>query len=573
MTQNHPPQGELNVKDKAFLEAALSSLKTGKDAWATMSLDKRIELLEKVIDGIRSVAFEWVQLSCKAKGIDAESPLAAEEWLAGPYTTLRNLRLLKISLVQLSKGQPPKLPKRPFKSTEGRWRVPVYPTDIYDSLFFMGTRAEVWLDENANPDDFAKNLAHSYLKDDPSAGAISLVLSAGNVSSIGPLDAVHKLFHEKQVVLVKSHPVNDYLQPLLEKAFAPLITGNFIRFVKGGAKEGDFLCNHPDIADIHITGSDKTHDAIVFGPDADVKKATGTPRLQKKITSELGNVSPLIVVPGPWTSADLAYQAENIASSLANNAGFNCNATRVVLTHAQWPLRQELLTGIRRTFASLPARPGYYPGAKERFQQFIEVHPEAETFGGQGSVDLPWTFIPGVSPTQPDDICFQKEAFCSLFCEAPMDAETMQDFVQKAVEFANTQLWGSLNVTLLVHPKTMKDPEMGNAVTEAIRALRFGTVSINHWAAVGFAMGSTPWGAYPGHSLYDIRSGIGVVHNTYMLEHVEKAVISGPFRAFPKPSWFVTCKNGRSLGEKLVQFEHKPSPWKIPGIFWSALRG
>ena len=102
------------------------------------------------------------------------------------------------------------------------------------------------------------------------------MLGAGNVSSIGPLDALYKLFVEDQVVLFKTNPVNAYLGPLILEAFRTLIDQNVLRVVYGGAAEGAYLCTHPGIDEIHITGSDKTFDAIVWGPGAEgaARKAT-----------------------------------------------------------------------------------------------------------------------------------------------------------------------------------------------------------------------------------------------------------------------------------------------------------
>ena len=49
-------------------------------------------------------------------------------------------------------------------------------------------------------------------------GKVALVLGAGNIGSISPLDALHKLFNENQVVMLKLNPVNDYLEPHLSAA-------------------------------------------------------------------------------------------------------------------------------------------------------------------------------------------------------------------------------------------------------------------------------------------------------------------------------------------------------------------
>ena len=50
------------------------------------------------------------------------------------------------------------------------------------------------------------------------------------------------------------------------------------------------------------------------GEEATVRKAAGDPLLTKPITSELGGVSPTIVVPGRWSKRDLAYQAEHVVT-------------------------------------------------------------------------------------------------------------------------------------------------------------------------------------------------------------------------------------------------------------------
>ena len=92
---------------------------------------------------------------------------------------------------------------------------------------------------------------------------------------------------------------------------------------------GEYLCNHPEIETIHITGSDRTHDAIVWGvgEEGARNRAAGTPLLSKRMTSELGGISPMIVTPGDWKHHDLQFQAEHIVTSKLNNGGHNCIAT------------------------------------------------------------------------------------------------------------------------------------------------------------------------------------------------------------------------------------------------------
>ena len=71
----------------------------------------------------------------------------------------------------------------------------------------------------------------------------------------------------------------------------------------------------------------------------------------------------------------------------------------------------------------------------------------------------------------------------------------------------------------------------------------------------------------------DIQSGIGVVHNTFLFDKVQKSVVRGPFHMFPRPAWFVTNRQTHKLAPKLVRFEADPSWTRIPSILFTALRG
>jgi hypothetical protein len=110
-------------------------------------------------------------------------------------------------------------------------------------------------------------------------------------------------------------------------------------------------------------------------------------------------------------------------------------------------------------------------------------------------------------------------------------------------------------------------------VERAIADLRYGSVAVNHWAGLNFALGTTTWGAFPGHTVDDIRSGQGVVHNTYMFDEPQKTVLRGPFRVFPTPAWFFNNKNTVDIGRKMTYFNADPSLVRLPGLMWASLRG
>ncbi len=568
-----PAFAGLDGSSRGALDAAVAGLKCRKADWAKIPLPERIALLDELIHGFLGIADRWSAACQRAEGLDPSHPSAGEEALVGPYFVLRNLRLLKKSLADILAHGSPRIPGPVKTLPGGQLSARVFPQDLWDRIFYTGVTAEVWMEPGVTAAGLPETQALAYRKKD--GGGVCLVLGAGNVSSIGPMDALYKLFVENQVVVYKVHPVNIYLGPLLEEGFRALIDRGFLRQVYGGAAEGAYLCRHPDVDSIHITGSDKTYEAIVFGPGAEgeARKRENRPLVAKPISAELGNVSPVIIVPGPWSERDLAYQAENLVTMLVNNAGFNCNATRVIVTQAGWSQRDAFLRKIKLLLAQVPTRKAYYPGAADRYDAFLHQHPEAEVFGAAEGDRLGWALIPGLDATRRDEICYTTEAFVGLFAETPIAAPSVPAFLERAVAFANESLWGTLNATLLVHPKSLADPEVALAFEKAVADLRYGTVAVNHWAAIGYGLVVTPWGAFPGHDRTDIQSGTGIVHNTLMFSRVEKSVVRAPFRVFPKPVWFATHRTAHKLTPKLSRFEAAPSLAKLPGIFRLALRG
>ncbi|MBF6591149.1 MAG: aldehyde dehydrogenase [Ktedonobacterales bacterium] len=569
-----PISGTVPPSDQAAMETALQEVRASKEAWVAIPVGERMRILDQLIRDFAALAPRWVAACLTAKGLAPTALAAAEEWSNGPYCVLRNLRLLRQSLADIQASGKPRIPGPVRTRPDGQVTAQVFPENIADRILFGGVRAEVWMEPGVSAADLPATQALIYAeKQHP--GQVALVLGAGNVSSIGPTDILYKLFVEDAVVLFKTNPVNAYLGPLLLEGFRALVERGALRVVYGGAAEGAYLCQQASVDEIHVTGSDKTFDAIVFGtgPEGAQRKAENRPVLNKRVTGELGNVSPVIVVPGPWSASDLAYQAEHIATMLVNNAGFNCNATRVILQHASWDRREALLARIRAVLARVPLRAAYYPGARDRQQAFMEAHAEAEQFGTPDGDELPWTLIPGVGAENSDDIAFTTEAFCGLFAETPIAAATVPAFIERAVAFCNDAVWGSLNATLLVHPASLRDPAIKAAVERAVADLRYGTVAVNYWAAINFALGTTTWGAFPGHALNDIQSGTGVVHNTLMFARPQKSVLRAPFRSIPTPPWFVLHgRAGRVVFARLVRMEAEPSLLKVPAIALAALR-
>lgn len=561
----------------ADVDGALMALRGTAATWASTASVERIRLIEQVMRDVATVADRWTDACIAAEGLDPDDPSSGEEALVGPYFLLRNLRLLRDALRDIQRHGVPRIPGRVRTRADGQVTARVFPTSAYDRLFYPGITADVWMEPGVTAAGLPTTQALAYGGAAERSGRICLVLGAGNVSSIGPMDIISKLFVENRVVIFKPHPINAYLRPILEQGLRALVEPGFVRIVPGGADVGAMLCGHADVDEIHITGSDRTYDAIVFGPGADgrERKARGERLLEKPVSAELGNVSPVIVVPGRWSAADIRSQAENIATMLTNNAGFNCNATRVIVTHAGWPQRDQLLAAIRSCLARTNPKVAYYPGATERFDAFMAAHPEARQLGTRSDDRLPWAMVEGVDPEKVDDICFTTEAFCSVFAETALPAASTAEFVDRAVRFANETLCGTLNATLIVHPRSLRKAATRAAVERALADLRYGTVALNVWAALGFGLGVTTWGAFPGNGPSAIGSGVGTVHNALMFGRPQKSVIRAPFRPYPllKPVWYVSHRTAHRLAPRLSRFEASPSPAALPAIIALALRG
>jgi aldehyde dehydrogenase (NAD(P)+) len=228
-----------------------------------------------------------------------------------------------------------------------------------------------------------------------------------------------------------------------------------------------------------------------------------------------------MLVPGPYTEKELRYQAEEVAGALALNASYCCCAAKVLITPKGWPQREAFLGMIEDVFAQLPPRVAYYPGAAERFHAFTAGRSNVMKVGHEDDRVLPWTLVAGLDPDNASDPAFIRESFCPILFETALGSNDVADFLEKAVELANERLWGTLNATLIVHPKVERDGDLAPVLDDAIARLRYGTVGINGYPAMSFAYGTPPWGAYPGSDPCDIQSGTGWVHNTRMLEGIE----------------------------------------------------
>ncbi|MFJ4173043.1 aldehyde dehydrogenase family protein [Microbacterium sp. NPDC089696] len=546
--------------ERERLDSAIAELQTGTATWAALTLAQRVTLLRAVRTSVAAAAEDWAVTAAASKGLDARHPLRGEEWLSGPYAVLGYLDAATETLSRLAAGRNPLDGVRIDRAPGGRTRVHAFPLTGIDRFLLSGFTGEVWLEPGITPNG-ARAAAGLAQRTPADSGGVGLVLGAGNVTAIPVLDVLYELLAHNRTALLKVNPTQDALVPVFKRALAPLIGPGLLRIVRGGPAVGAYLTGHRSFAHVHITGSAATFDAIVWGTGAAAarRRREDRPQLKKPITAELGGVSPIIVVPGRWTDADLAYQAEHVATMRLQNGGHNCIAGQVVILSEDWDQADAFRAALRRAYANAPERPIWYPGSTARMDLATDAYPDALVLGDRLLVEV---------EADADATALQRTEYFSPVLGVVSVPGTGQDFLDAAVAYANDELQGTLGANLLIDPATEK--ALGAGFDRAITALRYGSIAINGWTAFGFLTPTLSWGAFPGNTVQDVGSGIGVVHNALLLDGVERSIVRGPFRPLPRalpglngggrftilptPPWFVSARTGAEVSEGLTRF-------------------
>lgn len=559
------------------LDATIAELAAGERAWAQLDVPARVALLARTHASVARAAEQWVDAAVTAKNLDPDSQLVGEEWISGPYIVLSSLLALQHSLAAVAAGQSPIATATLGTAPGGRVTVPVLPSNAHEALLLHGFSADVWMKPRLSERDVRAGAGLGARHPKETAG-VGLVLGAGNITSIPPLDVLYELIAHNRVSLLKLNPVMNGMLAAYTAAFTPLIELGLLRVIVGGADVGGYLAHNPAISHVHITGSAATHDAVVWGAgDAGRKrKAANTPLLDKPITSELGGVAPIIVMPGRWSRADLKFQAQHVATQRLHNGGYNCIAGQIVVLSKDWPQKDAFLQQLRVAIADAPSRAPWYPGSDARVGQASASYPKAEKLGDTGM-----RLLVDIHADEDASTMLTTEYFSPVLGVIEI-AGTGQDFLDAAVDSANADFVGTLGANILGQPHQIK--ALGTGFDEALARLNYGTIAVNAWTGVGFLTAGAPWGAFPGHTLEAVSSGIGVVHNAFLLEDTERTVVRGPFRPFPrsfahgefalfpKPPWFVSARSAKKTGRLLSGFAARPSWAKMPAVFISAFR-
>lgn len=541
------------MNDSAVLLARLLPvLEAGARRHAARDASARASLALACARSVAEAAEDWVDAAVTMKRAGSlparqAAGVRAEETATGPLVTLRLLLITARACAEQARFGRPRSSRPPRLARAGRGGGPLSLVEVevlpeprlFDRMVFRNHSATVRCVDPGGLEAFE----HSWRReaaDRPRGGGIAVVLGAGNVTGLSCADSLCQVFEHGRAVLLKLHPVQAGLEPVLRRALGPLVEAGLVAIVVGDPQFAREAASAAAVTHVHLTGGQQAFDSLVWG-GPERRAGNGPPLLSKPVTCELGNVTPWIVVPGRYTAAQLACQADTVAASIVNNTSFNCIATKCIVTCRGWRQREEFLGLVRRRLESLPARPAWYPGASAAWESATDRLPPDDG-------TLPVEFRTGLD-ADADRRLLEREWFAPVAVETPVEADDMEAFctrVARLVEVVPGSLAASVSLPGNLPPRDRQRAEL------LIAHLEYGVVAVNGWAAMGYSWGSVPWGGFPGATLSAPGSGIGRVHDPLLLPLVHNAIVRVPLASWPPPPWFPWHPRARELARGLV---------------------
>ena len=544
---------------KIDIDRNISKLRVNSAEFLNLDKTNLISMLEQTVDNIKTISYYWASLSSEKKGHLTKSK-EGEEWIGGPFSCIYALQYF-IDYLQNDDG----LDVTKFDESTKSYKV--FPTKNIEKLLFPFLEGEIRFGKNLNFNQINeyRGFANRFNNNKPK---ITLILGAGNVSSIPVLDALFHMIAHKSVIYIKLNPVNDYLLPIFTQVFEPFISRGFMVITEGDMEASKYLTEHEGFQQTHLTGSNYTYENIVYGRTlSDKERSLKTlPKINKKpITTELGNVTPIIVHPGNWSRAEIRHQAKKIVTAKLNNSGFNCIAAQVIVLPMHWKHTDKLKRDIKYYLKKVGDTTSYYPGANENLNDLLQ----SENYEQINNLSCSTPFL--VSDLDLEKEYANKEVWSTALYFHELPYSTYENFCSNAVDYVNNHLWGNLGVTVLI--KNHKKKTNQGILNTYIEELKYGTVAINEWSALGFVIPTLPWGGYPGNKDNDIQSGQGYVHNALLFESPQKGIVYSRFRLSPliDPPWFVTNKKAHRIFRHLTYYQATKSKINLIKLIFSTL--
>ncbi len=177
------------------IDGSLAVLRAHSDEWARLPIAAKIDHLRALARKTSANADRWVRAACRAKGIDPASPLAGEEWSSGPWALLFGINRLVETLTDVASDRP-RPPARRHVSTPAptaRWSSTSSRRARGTGSCSAASARRCGCSRGVTEATLPDTMAVFYRQADP-AGAVALVLGAGNIASIPPLDVLYKMY-------------------------------------------------------------------------------------------------------------------------------------------------------------------------------------------------------------------------------------------------------------------------------------------------------------------------------------------------------------------------------------------
>jgi len=572
-----PLPGLAAMAEPEDVRQAMASLGEKKGEWAALPLTEKVALLKMIRQRLLDYPHAFAREVRSVTGCDDSSYECATSLLKTaliPGMVLNSL----ISILETydKTGAWHRGAMREASTGEA---VADVTTLSPAAVRMVAPKVETYLLPGASPQQ-----GRFYSPEGGHTGKVAVVLGAGNQVFLGLLDILHCMFVEGCVCWYKYHPVLETVMPFQEYILQPLAERGYYAGARAGVASTEAALFHAQAGAFHMTGGIATHDAIVWGADRDEqlrRKAVGDPRLKIPATSELGNVSPWLVVPGPWKDAELRHYAKHLAAAFADNSSCNCLSPKVVVLAKDWEHTDTFIAYFKDEMADFPLPAPYYPGIHARYNKFHSQYPGAAQLCRAADANraskfgklLPW-LINDIEVSLGDkthdkyaeEPCFAEEPFAPAITlvkasfEVPASEghhELSAAFLERVPHFCNQNLFGTLTCTVLVHPAT--ETKQKTQVESALDRLQYGAVVVNDSGATAFIVPGSHWGGFQKEEmdLANVGSGIGSVHNCGMYNSVQKSVVRTPFASAgqvqpphqkPIPAFIIKILSGFTIG-------------------------
>ena len=414
----------------------ISTLRLNSKSFSELSNEALAVMFEESVQNIKNIAYFWATIGADNKGIK-DTIAEGEEWLGGPFASTIALQYY----IEYLKTDSSTISEENIDHN----KIHVFPNKSIEKLLFPFIKAEVHFHKNMSNADILS--ARGFGNRLGFKKGITLILGAGNVSSIPLLDTIFDMVVNRHCVLLKLNPVNEYLKPVFEQVFENFINKGFMIVTTGNVDVSSYMTQHQGVTNMHLTGSDITYENIVYGSTlAEKDKGKKTlPKVNKKpFTTELGNVTPFIIHPGTWSSSEIKYQARKIVTAKLNNNGFNCIAAQVVVLPKGWKHTNKLVSAIKNQLSKEKDRLAYYPKSSETLNSLKESeHITQEN-------DLTCSTPHLTKDLELNDYFEQNEVWSSTLFFKYIEYSDESDFVEKSINYVNNQVWGNLGAAVLI---------------------------------------------------------------------------------------------------------------------------